>query len=88
MACKLLLEVSGGLVDREQALKKMTKTVGQGSIRQDRVQCNIRPASNLPDKALAYEVMQALKWRMVFVHGYHLHRKDAEYAEKNFNENK
>jgi hypothetical protein len=40
--------------------EKMTKTVGQGSIRQEKAQCNMRPASNLPDKALAYACRQAM----------------------------
>jgi hypothetical protein len=68
MGCKLLLEVSGGLVDRERVLKKMTKTVGQGRIRQDRAQCNMHSVSNLSDKALAYDRRVALKWRIVFIH--------------------
>ena len=55
----------------------MTKTVGQRSIRQDRVQCNKRAVSNLPDKASTYNRWPVLKWRMVPVHKHHLHRRDA-----------
>jgi hypothetical protein len=66
MGCKLLLEVSGGLDDRERVLKKMTKTVGQGRIRQDRAQCNMRAVSNLSDKALAYDLQPGTE----MAHGY------------------
>jgi hypothetical protein len=60
MGCKLLVEISGGLVDRERVQKKMTKTVGQRRIRQERAQCNMHPVSNLSDKALAYVRWTAL----------------------------
>jgi hypothetical protein len=73
------LEVSGDLVDRERVQKKMTKTVGQRSIRQEKAQCNMPPVSNLPDKALACERKQGLKWSMLYIQKHHSYRRVCKF---------